>query len=337
MTSRQKTSIIGLSILFLVIFVSSFTFGTYPVTPGELLQVIWGKVTGAPQTWSTQVELVVFQSRMPRVLGGALVGAALSTAGAAYQGVFRNPLVSPDLLGASSGAGFGAALALFLGLGYTWVSISAFAFGIGAVALACVCSIYIKEARGMGMVLAGVMISSLCTSATSFLKLVADPNDTLPAITYWLMGSLTNVTMEKITMVAIPVVIGFVVLGLVSWQMNLLTMGEEEARAMGVRVSLVRGLVILAATLLTASCVSISGLIGWVGLVIPHGARLLVGYNYRVLLPTSALLGACFLMVVDNVARTVTTAQIPIGILTAFIGAPFFLLFYIHQGRKRLC
>lgn len=337
MTKRQKASIMGLSLLFVLIFIGSFTFGTYPITPRELMQVIWGKLVGAPQTWSNQVELVIFQSRLPRLLGGALVGAALSTAGAAYQGVFRNPLVSPDLLGASSGAGFGAALALFLGLGYTWVSISAFVFGIAAVALACVCSIYIKETRGMGMVLAGVMISSLCTSATSFLKLVADPNDTLPAITYWLMGSLTNVTTEKIAMVAIPVTIGFVVLGLVSWQMNLLTMGEEEARAMGVNVTLVRGLVILAATLLTASCVSISGLIGWVGLVIPHGARLLVGYNYRVLLPTSALLGACFLMVVDNVARTVTTAQIPIGILTAFIGAPFFLLFYIYQGRKRAC
>ena len=319
--------------IFAAAFILSFAIGKYPVSPGELLRVFYGKLTGAAQTWGNDVELVIFKIRMPRVLAGALIGAGLSSAGAAYQGLFRNPLVSPDVLGASAGAGFGAAVAIFFGLNYAMVSGAAFVCGIAAVGVAYIISTRARRSQTLGMVLAGIMISSLFSSATSFIKLIADPHNVLPSITFWLMGSISGVRESKLIWAAIPIAGGMLVLLILRWKLNLLTTGEDEARSMGVNTRIMRVIIVVAATLITSASVAISGLIGWVGLVIPHFARMLVGYDYRVMMPVSMLMGATFMMLVDNLARSIATAEIPLGILTAFVGAPFFLYLILDRGR----
>ena len=260
---------------------------------------------------------VVFAVRLPRVAAAALVGAALAVSGAAYQGMFRNPMVSPDILGASTGAGFGAAVAILLGAGY---------FGISAAAFCC----------GLLAVAAGMMISSLFSAGTSFVKLVADTQQQLPAITYWLMGSLSSVKDKDVVFLAIPVALGMIPLFFLRWRMNLLTVGEEEAQSMGVNTRRLRGAVIVCATLLTSASVAVSGMIGWVGLVIPHFCRMLFGYDYRRLIPAGALFGAAFLLAVDDIARLVTTGELPLGILTAFVGAPLFLYLIATGGGRRV-
>ena len=331
--------------LFAAVFILSFAIGKYPISPGEILRVFAGKLreligtlfgvqSEVPQTWTNETELIIFKIRMPRVLAGAMIGAGLSAAGAAYQGLFRNPMVSPDVLGASAGAGFGAALAIFLGMNYVMISTSAFIFGIAAVGAAYIISTRARRNPTLGMVLAGIMISSLFSSATSFIKLIADPNNILPSITFWLMGSISAVRGTQLVWATIPVVAGLIVLFAARWKLNLLTMGEDEARSMGVNTRLMRIVIVVSATLITAASVAISGLIGWVGLVIPHFARLLVGYDYRVMMPTSMLMGASFMMLVDNLARSVATAEIPLGILTAFVGAPFFLYLILDRGNR---
>lgn len=324
--------LVGLGALFVVVFIISFSIGKYPITPGELIHVVLGKVTGATKNWSDEVELVIFKIRMPRILAGTIIGAGLSAAGASYQGLFRNPMVSPDLLGASSGAGFGAAISLFCGFDYATVALNSFVCGIVAVCLVYAASMRVRQNPTLGMVLAGIMISSLFTSATSFIKLVADPNNVLPAITYWLMGSIAGVSANELLFASVPILFGMLVLLSMRWKINLVTMGEDEARSMGINTKALRIVVVLAATLVTAACVSISGLIGWVGLVIPHFARLMVGYDYRVMLPASMLLGASFLILVDDFARMIVTSEIPIGVLIAFIGAPFFLYLILKRG-----
>ena len=264
----------------------------------------------------------------------ALIGAALSAAGAAYQGLFRNPMVSPDILGASSGAGFGAALAIWLAAGYFTISLAAFFAGLAAVLLAYVLGLASRINSTLSMVLAGMMVSSLFTAATSFLKLIADTDEVLPAITYWLMGSRSSIRPRNIPFLAVPVLLGLGGLLCLRWRLNLLTVSDEEAESMGVNVRCLRGIVIVCATLMTAASVAVGGLIGWVGLVIPHFCRLLFGYDYRRLLPAAALMGAGFLIVVDDVARLITTAELPIGILTAFVGAPVFAWLILTGGAK---
>ena len=331
---RNKYYIAAFIGLFAVVFVLSFTIGKYPIPPGDLLKVFFGKLAGMPQAWTDDVELVIFKIRMPRVLAGAMIGAGLSAAGAAYQGLFRNPLVSPDVLGASAGAGFGAAVSIFLGLSYAMVSVAAFVCGIVAVGAAYIVSTHVRINPTLGMVLAGIMVSSLFSSATSYIKLIADPNNILPAITFWLLGSIAGIREIRLLLAAIPTLIGLVILLASRWKLNMLTMGEDEARSMGVNTKFMRILIVAAATLTTAACVSISGMIGWVGLVIPHFARMVVGYDYRVMMPVSMLMGASFMMLVDNLARSIVTAEIPLGIITAFVGAPFFLYLIINRGNR---
>ena len=271
--------------------------------------------------------------RLPRILLALLVGCCLAAAGAAFQGTFQNPLVSPDILGASQGAALGAAVAILMGLSSVSVSVWAFAFSIVTVALVVFISARARGNPVTVVVLAGVMVSSLFSAGVSYAKLVADPNDTLPAITYWLMGSLTGANMTDIRLVIAPMAVGLAVLLALRWRINVLTMGDDEAATMGVNARLVRVLVMVAATLCTASSVAVSGMIGWVGLVIPHLCRMLVGCDYRKLLPASMVMGAGFLLLVDDVSRVISTLEIPIGILTAFVGAPFFL-YLITKGRK---
>ena len=334
-TKKFKIKFTILVVIFIVVFFGSFMLGRYPVSPPELIKIILSGIIDIPQSWPDAAENVIFQIRLPRVLAAAIIGAALSIAGVSYQGMFQNPMVSPDILGASSGAGFGAALAILLGAGYMGISVAAFLFGLAAVMLAYGISRVSRINATLAMILAGMMIGSLFTSCTSFVKLVADTEQTLPAITYWLMGSLVSIKPQDVAFAIVPIIAGSVPLFLLKWRMNLLTVGEEEAQAMGINTRALRLVVIVCATLLTASSVAISGMIGWVGLVIPHFCRMIFGYDYRKIIPASALFGATFLMVVDNIARLATTAEIPLGILTSFVGAPIFVYLILKGGTSR--
>lgn len=324
-----------LGAVFAAALFGSVLLGRFSVTPKELFRLLLSRLTETEPGWRDGAENVVFQIRLPRVAAAALIGAALAAAGVSYQGMFRNPMVSPDILGASTGAGFGAALAILLGAGYFGISASAFVFGLLAVAAAYLVSCMSRTNQTIALILAGMMVSSLFSAGTSYLKLVADTQQQLPAITYWLMGSLSSIKPRDVLFLVIPVTIGLVPLWILSWRMNLLTLGEEEARSMGVNTRLLRFTVILCATLLTASSVAVSGMIGWVGLVIPHFCRMLFGYDYRRLIPAAALFGASFLIIVDDIARLATAGEIPLGILTAFVGAPIFLYLILTGGARR--
>lgn len=325
-----------LGAVFLAVLLGSLLLGRYALSPGQLLHMLWTKVTGGAADWPLSDDKVVFAVRLPRVAAAALVGAALSVSGAAYQGMFRNPMVSPDILGASTGAGFGAAVAILLGAGYFGISAAAFCCGLLAVAAAWLVSRLSKADQAVALILAGMMISSLFSAGTSFVKLVADTQQQLPAITYWLMGSLSSIKDKDVVFLAIPVALGMIPLFFLRWRMNLLTLGEEEAQSMGVNTRRLRGAVIVCATLLTSASVAVSGMIGWVGLVIPHFCRMLFGYDYRRLIPAGALFGAAFLLAVDDIARLVTTGELPLGILTAFVGAPLFVYLIVTGGGRRV-
>jgi iron complex transport system permease protein len=285
------------------------------------------------QTWPATLDTVVFQVRLPRILAAVLVGAALATSGAAYQGMFRNPLVSPDILGASAGACFGAALAIFCSLNYAGIQILSFVFGLVAVLITYAVSSRIRHESTLTLVLSGILIGTLFTSGTSLLKYMADPFDKLPAITYWLMGSLSSISSEDVLAVILPMLAGGFVLYLVRWRLNVLSLGEEEASALGLDTRKLKMIVILCATMMTSAAVSISGMIGWVGLIVPHLARMIVGPNYKVLLPASIIIGGTYLLLVDDLARVMASVEIPLGILTSIIGAPFFIYLLMHSRR----
>lgn len=325
-----------LGAVFLAVLLGSLLVGRYALSPGQLIHMLWTRISGGAADWPLSDDKVVFAVRLPRVAAAALVGAALAVSGAAYQGMFRNPMVSPDILGASTGAGFGAAVAILLGAGYFGISAAAFCCGLLAVAAAWLVSRLSKADQAVALILAGMMISSLFSAGTSFVKLVADTQQQLPAITYWLMGSLSSIKDKDAVFLAIPVALGMIPLFFLRWRMNLLTVGEEEAQSMGVNTRRLRGAVIVCATLLTSASVAVSGMIGWVGLVIPHFCRMLFGYDYRRLIPAGALFGAAFLLAVDDIARLVTTGELPLGILTAFVGAPLFLYLIATGGRRRV-
>ncbi|MGN7403381.1 FecCD family ABC transporter permease [Cytobacillus praedii] len=323
-----------LSLFLILCFMISFALGRYPISPLELIKVLSSKVILLKTTWPAEVETVIFQIRLPRVMAAVLIGAALSCAGATYQGLFQNPMVSPDLLGASAGAGFGAALAIFLGFSKYSISTFAFLFGLVTVFIVWIISSRVKTNPSLGLILTGIMVGSLFSAGLSFIKLVADPNNELPAITYWLMGSLSAIRLHDLFISAFPIFIGLIPLMFLRWKLNVMTMGEEEAKSMGINTKVIRVIVIACATLVTAACVSVSGMIGWVGLVIPHLTRMIVGADFRVLIPASMLLGASFLLVVDNFSRLLATQEIPLGILTAFVGAPFFMYLILREGNR---
>lgn len=325
-----------LGAVFLAVLLGSLLLGRYALSPGQLVHMLWTRISGGAADWPLSDDKVVFAVRLPRVAAAALVGAALAVSGAAYQGMFRNPMVSPDILGASTGAGFGAAVAILLGAGYFGISAAAFCCGLLAVAAAWLVSRLSRTNQTVTLILAGMMISSLFSAGTSFVKLVADTQQQLPAITYWLMGSLSSIKDKDVLFLSIPVTLGMVPLLVLRWRMNLLTLGEEEAQSMGVNTRRLRGAVIVCATLLTSASVAVSGMIGWVGLVIPHFCRMLFGYDYRRLIPAGALFGASFLLIVDDIARLVTTGELPLGILTAFVGAPLFVYLIVTGGGRRV-
>lgn len=330
-------AILLMAVILVACILLSFLFGRYPVPFRELCGILADKFLsifglGIEPFWTDAMQAAVWNVRLPRVIMSVLVGACLSAAGAAYQGVFQNPMAAPDVLGASAGAGFGAALAIYVGLSSMYITFAAFGMSLLTVVLVFWVSRHAKGERVLGLVLAGIMVSSLFQAGTSFIKLAADPTNKLPEITYWLMGSLSGAKWSELGFVIWPMLLGLVPLFLLRWRLNVLAMGDDEARAMGVDAGRLRIWLIIAATLVTAASVSVSGMIGWIGLVIPHMVRRICGSDYRWLMPCSMLGGGTFLLIVDNVSRNVTTSGIPIGILTAFIGAPFFL--WLITGRS---
>jgi iron complex transport system permease protein len=304
----------------------AFAVGRFPISVADLLSVLWASLTGADHGLDPTIETVVLKVRGPRVAGAILIGAALAAAGAAYQNMFRNPLVSPDILGVSAGAAVGAVLGIFLSLNVIVIQSLAFAFGLGAVGLVYVTA---NAVRGhdplLVLVLAGVVVGSLLGACVALMKYLADPYNQLPAITFWLLGSLASATPADVWSTLPLMLLGLVPMWLLRWRINLLSLDDEEARALGVETGRIRLIVIAAATLMTSAAVAISGVIGWIGLVIPHFARMLVGPDFSRLLPTSIVLGAGFLLAVDTLARTVARIEIPLGVLTAFVGTPLFL------------
>ena len=314
--------------------VGSVTLGRYPIGLKEMGGILAGQFFDIEPFWTPTQASLLLNHRLPRILLACLVGCCLAAAGASYQGVFQNPMAAPDILGASSGAAFGAALAILLDLGSSFIMLFAFAGSMGTVALVMFVGSRARGKRVLGLILAGIMIGSLISSGTSMIKLVADPEDQLPAITYWLMGSLNGTAPGDVWFVLVPMAVGLTPLFLLRWRVNILTFGDDEAKTMGINPRRLRGIVIFCATLVTAAAVSVSGVIGWVGLVIPHLTRRMVGNNYRHLMPASMLFGGIFLLMVDNVSRNLFATEIPIGILTSFIGAPFFIYLITRDGER---
>ena len=318
----------------LALFLLSFVMGRYGVPLGQVVRILLSGVLPLEQTWTDNMAIAVLNVRLPRILLACLVGCGLSAAGTGYQTVFQNPMAAPDILGASSGACFGAALAILTGQSAVMTTVFAFLASLLSVALVYLVGNHTRGNRVVNLLLAGIMVGSLFSACTSYIKLVADPTNQLPQITYWLMGSLSGTRLGKVRFAAVCMAVGLVPLLLLRWRMNLLTLSPDEARTMGVHTDRLRLAVILCATVLTASAVSVSGMIGWVGLVIPHLSRRIVGSDCRRLMPMSCLFGAAFLLLVDNMARCLTATEIPIGILTAFVGAPFFLYLMIKGGER---
>lgn len=322
---------LGLSVLLIATVLFSLCLGRYPLKIFDLLTYIF---TGKSE--DAMLPTVLINVRLPRVIGAVLVGGALSVAGTAYQGLFRNPMVSPDILGVSSGAGFGASIAIVLSLGAVGVQSLAFLGGIVAVTLALTVSKLIgkNHDRILMLVLSGMVTAAIFNALVSLMKYLADSDSKLPDITFWLMGTLSRITMEEVKIVLPIVIAGIIPILMLGWRLNVLSCGEDEARALGINTTRVRLIVIACASLITASVVCVVGLIGWIGLIVPHFARFLVGPNHKVLLPAAFLSGSIFLLWVDNVARSVSSLEIPIGILISLIGAPLFLIFLKQSSKK---
>lgn len=340
--ARARICLAAFFIVLIAVSVVSLGLGRYEIPIIQVIRILLSRAlnafrnalgsigihipeAGLKVTWTSNMEIALCNVRLPRILLACMVGCCLSAAGTSYQSVFHNPMASPDILGASSGACFGAALAIFLGLPGQGITILAFLFSLVTVALVYFIGSRTRGNKVISILLSGMMVSSLFSAGTSYIKLVADPSNQLPAITYWLMGSLSGTTIKDVSFAFIPMLIGIIPVVFLRWRINMLTLGEEEAKTMGVDVGRLRLVVILCATILTASSVSVSGMIGWVGLVIPHLCRKLVGNDCRYLMPASMMFGAIFLLLVDNISRNLMATEIPIGILTAFVGAPFFL------------
>jgi len=321
-----------LVIMLIFLFFLSFLLGRYPISPLVVGKVFISRILPISHTWPSTVETVIFLVRFPRIVAAMLVGAGLSVSGASFQGTFKNPLVSPYILGVSAGAGFGAALAILLSRNLFTIQVSAFVFGILAVFLTLIIGRAHKSTSTLTLVLGGIIVGALFSALLSLIKYVADPYDKLPAIVFWLMGSLASSSNKDLLMVAPPILSGTFGLLLIRWRINILSMGDEEAQALGVNSKRMRIIIIVCSTLIAAASVCISGIIGWVGLVIPHIGRMLVGPDYKKLLPISILIGAAYLLLIDDLARTLTTAEIPLGILTAIVGAPIFA--YLLRKRK---
>lgn len=327
---RRLTLCMPLLLLGAVLF--SLCVGYYPLTPAQVVNAALTPL-GYGGEVLPQAVTIFWSIRLPRVLSAVLIGASLSVAGSAYQGMFRNPLVSPDILGVSSGASLGAALAILGGASGWMVQLSAFGGGVAAVAVSYLISRKSAHSHTLSLVLTGSMIMSLCNAGVTMIKYVADPDDVLQQITFWLMGSLTKTDLDALRRSLPPMLMGLTLILLFRWRINLATLDEEEARSLGLNVQPFRLLLIAASTLLSAASVCLGGLIGWVGLMIPHLARALVGADYRRLIPASAMLGGIYLLLMDDLARSILSMELPLGVVTSIMGAPFFVFLILKKRR----
>lgn len=331
---KGRTALIAFTAALLVAApLAAVTVGRFPLSIGETLSVLcpWLGAGEPPQ----MVRDVIINIRLPRILLAMLAGAGLGVAGGAFQALFSNPLATPDTLGVATGASFGAVLGILMGLPSFLVQLFALAAGIAAVALV----VFVSRVRGSSsvimMILAGMVVSALFSALVSLVKYAADPQDVLPSITFWLMGSLSGTTRASLAMGAPLIAAGMALIWLFRWKLNAMTLSEDEATSLGINVKRVRLLVITGAAMITASVVSMCGLIGWVGLLIPHAARMIFGNDNRSVVPASMALGALFMLAIDTAARSLTASEIPASILTAVIGAPFFIVLLRKTGGIR--
>ncbi|MDR3261916.1 MAG: iron ABC transporter permease [Tannerella sp.] len=309
----------------------SFSIGRYSIPVNDILKYLF---TGVCR--DENLPILIFQVRMPRIIGAILAGGALAVSGAACQGLFRNPMVSPDILGVCHGAGFGASLAMVLSMGIAGIQLSAFVAGVGATVLALSISRILSRNHDkiLMLVLSGMVVGTLFSALISLMKYIADSESKLPDITFWLMGNLSGITQKELSIVIPIVLLALIPLLLNSWKLNVLSFGEEEAAALGVNTGQTRIIIIVCASLITASVVCITGIVGWVGLIIPHVTRFIIGPNHRILLPASFLLGGIFLLLVDDLARSVASLEIPLGIITSLVGAPMFFILLKVSSKK---
>ena len=336
MEQKRKQGMMSL-LIFLLPFAAAVIcigIGRYNISPAESLGILLSPLTGRevdPQGWS-----VVYHVRLPRIMLALVAGMGLSISGASFQALFSNPLATPDTLGVATGASFGAVLALLFTRNVFVVQLAALAMGLAALAGTCMISRLNGKSSILMVVLGGMVVSSLFQALVSLVKYVADPDEDLPAITYWLMGSMSRATYQGLA-VGIPLILlGVALLFLLRWRLNILSLQEDETRALGIDVRKLRIMVMAASTLVTASCVSLCGQVGWVGLLIPHVARMLYGSDNRKIIPVSMGLGSAFMVVIDTASRAATAAEIPVSILTAIIGAPFFIILLRRTGGGRL-
>ena len=329
--NKNWIALFVLAIVLLFLILLSITIGRYPISWEVLISYLFRE-----EYADSNLPVVLWDIRLPRIFAAIVTGGALALAGASYQAIFKNPMVSPDILGVSSGAGFGASLGIFLGLPAWGIQFTAFIFGLLAVSMAfSIAKIINRKYESILMlVLTGIIISAVFNALISLIKYVADTDSQLPEITFWLIGSLASINLGELKFVIPAVIIGSVPLLLLSWKMNIMSFGDEEAKAMGINLQRIRIIIVICASLITASVVCVAGLIGWIGLIIPHFARFLVGPNHRIMLPVSILSGACFLLITDDISRNATALEIPLSIIIALIGAPFFLFFLANSSRK---
>lgn len=323
--SYKKKLILLILLLIFCIFGGIF-LGRFYISPSTFFSIIFDGLRGIE---NTSIESsIIYQLRIPRVIMNIMVGAGLAVSGTALQGIFQNPLVSPDVISVSSGSAFGAVLGILLFGMNGYVIVLAMTFGILSVGMTFILSRVRGESSTLSLVLSGMVMTSLFGSLISLIKYTADPYDKLPAITYWLMGSFSNISYTEIKMAAIPIGIGIFILYLLRWRINILSLGDEEVRSLGINPSNSRTAVIVLVTLITAACVTVTGIIGWIGLLIPHICRMFIGVDNTKLIPSSCIAGAVFMLIIDGIARTATAAEIPIGILTSLVGAPVFIIIF---------
>lgn len=320
--------------LLLIAMVASLAIGRYSIPIGETTRIILSHILPIAQTPEEIESAVVLSLRLPRTIAAALVGAAMALSGATYQSIFKNPMCSPDLLGVTSGACVGAAIAILMHLGSGGIQLFAFAFGIATVALTVSIPRFMRNESTTVLILSGIVVGSLMSSIMNIIKFIADADTELAEITYWTMGSFATVSLPDIVPVLPTILIPVIIIMLMRYRLNVLSLGDDEARSLGVNLRTTRGVFILCSTLITASCVCLCGTIGWVGLVIPHCARLIIGADNRRMLPVAMLLGGVFMLIIDILCRTINAAELRIGILTGIIGAPFFIFILIKQSRN---
>lgn len=338
MNKSKKLNIAKILILFiilLVLIVSTLCIGKYPISVSESLSILTRAITFRPQIADEMAVNVILKLRLPRVLVSIFVGAALSVSGACYQGIFKNPLVSPDFLGVSSGACIGAAVAILLNLTKGYISIFAFCGGIIAVFITMIIPSLIKNKSNIMMVLSGIIVGSLMSSILGFIKYMADPYTELASITYWTMGSFSYSSIEDLLPMLLVMVPPTIILIVMSWWIDVLSMGDDEAKTLGANTKLIKTIVIICSTLLTSGAICFAGTIGWVGLIVPHVSRLLVGSTNQRVIPCSCLVGAIFMLLVDTATRTIGITEMPVSIMTGIIGAPFFC-YLLYKKRNEI-